>query len=1102
MSKTTTFTNAARKAAIKSVAVCGVLAVAVGAHALGDTTNTPPDLSRERVLYEVGYSHLDTQWRWAYPQVVREFIPNTVHDNVPLFEKYPDYIFNWTGANRYRLMKEYNPDDFATVREWVAKGRWFPAGSSWEENDVIVPSPESLLRQVLFGHDFFKKEFGTESSEFMVPDCFGFPASLPSVLAHCGLRGFSTQKLTWGSAVGIPFNVGVWEGPDGNSVIAALNPEGYGTVVKDNRSTSAAWLKRINSDGVRSGVFADYTYFGTGDRGGAPAETSIQWIEKSIASTGAVHVICARADQMFNDITDAEKARLPKYKGDLLLTQHSAGSITSEAYMKRWNHENELLAVAAEQAAVTAYLLGGTPYPREKLHDAWALVLACQFHDMLPGTSLPKVYEYCWNDEIIALNSFAEVLRNSVGTVARDLDTRADGTPLVVYNPLSIAREDVAEAKLKFPSLPSGLQVFDGSGRPVPTQIISTVKDEYHFLFLAKAPAAGFAVFSIKESSGPVPASSLKAAGRSLENDRYKITLNDDGDIAGIFDKAARYELLAGPSRLAFLNERPSLYPAWNMDWSDRTNAPRGYVAGPAKIQVVEQGPVRVAIKVEREAENSVFVQTIRLAAGAAGDHVEVENNVDWQSKACSLKAVFPLTVSNPLATYSWELGKVQRSNNNPKKYEVPTHEWFDLTGTNGDYGVSILCPKKYGSDKPDDSTVRLTLLYTPGVRNDFVEQRWQDWGRQEFIYGIYGHAGDWCKGKSDWRAMRLDQPLFVFQTAPHTGGLGRSFSPFKINSDGVAIRAVKLAEDGNQVIVRLQELNGTGEKNVRLSPSARLESAAEVSGLEKNLKPLPVSWSGLKLDFTPYQLRSVALTLKSRADLTPPVSAPVELPYNLDAFSFNGNKPDGNFDNGSTLPAEMIGDTVVAEGVKFQIGPRADGQKNCVACEGQTVSLPAGQFNRVYLLAAAVNGDADGSFSVDGQPAPLRIQKWTGYIGSWDNRVFDGDVSALNDSVTNALVRIDPGYIKRDPLAWFCSHRHLPDGSDAVYSYSYLFKYQIGVSAGAKTLTLPDNPNIRVFAVTAAMDGNDDTQSAYALYDDFTGRKPITLPDGWANSK
>src|ERR1039457_5945474 len=169
-----------------------------------------------------------------------------MRDNFPLFEKYPHYIFNFSGANRYRMMKEYYPADYAKVKQYVAAGRWFPSGSSMEENDVNGPSAESIIRQVLYGKQYFRREFGKTSAEYMLPDCFGFPASLPSILAHTGLKGFSTQKLNaqWQPAPkiggpdspertpeGIPFNVGMWLGPDGKGVIAALNPGGYGSNV-------------------------------------------------------------------------------------------------------------------------------------------------------------------------------------------------------------------------------------------------------------------------------------------------------------------------------------------------------------------------------------------------------------------------------------------------------------------------------------------------------------------------------------------------------------------------------------------------------------------------------------------------------------------------------------------------------------------------------------------------------------------------------------------------------------------------------------------------------------------------------------------------------
>ena len=1054
-----------------------------------------PDLSKEKVLYEIGYSHLDTQWRWTYPQVISEFIPNTVNENEPLFIHYPDYVFNWTGANRYRFMLEYHPHDFEKVRRWVAQGRWFPAGSSWEENDVNVPSSESLIRQILFGHDFFKKEFGTESCEYMLPDCFGFPASLPSVLAHCGLRGFSTQKLTWGSAVGIPFNVGVWEGPDGNSVIAALNGGSYTTEIKENPATSKSWNDRLQKDGEKSGVFADYAYYGTGDRGGAPSQRSVRWLETSLHTEGPVHVFSGRADQMFRDITDAQKAKLPVYKGDLLLTEHSAGSLSSEAYMKRWNRKNELLADAAERASVAASVLGAASYPREKLHRAWELVLGGQFHDLLPGTSLPKAYEFTWNDEIIALNCFAETLQDGVGGVARALDTRGDGVPLVVYNPLSIAREDVAEAELEFPNSTPSLQVFDGAGNPVPTQLLSAENGKYHFCFLAKVPSIGFAVFSVTQTATALPSGTLKVSERSLEGNRYRVTLNDAGDIASVFDKTANRELLSEPARLAFQTENPRQYPAWNMDWDDQSKPPRGYVDGPANFRIVENGPVRAAIEITRESENSVFGQTIRLAAGEAGDRIEVNNHIDWQGKACALKATFPLSVSNPQATYNWEIGKIQRGNNDPKKYEVPTHQWFDLTDTGGSYGVSILNDTKYGSDKPADNLLRLTLLYTPGMErvHDYVEQQYQDWGKHDFVYGIYGHAGDWRNGKSDWQSARLAQPLFVFRTTPHTGKLGHSFSLLHLSSDDVAVRAVKMAENGNQVVVRLQELNGAGTKTVELAGADGVSHVVELNGLEQSLAQIPSSGKTLALDFKPYQLRTLGLSLAAPAKLAPPVSDPVKLPYNLDIFSFNDSKYDGGCDeDGTTIPAEMISSTVVSEGIHFRIGPTANGKENAVSCQGQTISLPRGSFNHIYLLAMAVHGDTDCTFKIDGQEKPLRIEDWSGYIGQWDNRVFQGDVPALTYSVTNPLDHINAPFIKRDPLAWFCSHRHQQDGNDQIYTYSYLFKYHFDIPNSAKTLTLPNNPHIRVVAVSMAHDENDATVATLPLYDDFTGRTAL----------
>ena len=1056
--------------------------------------NAAVNLERDPVLYLVGYAHLDTQWRWCYPQTIGELLPYTVIANEALVARYPHYIFNFSGANRYRMIQEYYPEHFETVRRLVAAGRWFPCGSSWEENDVNVPACESIIRQVLLGHQFFQRNFEVESCEYMLPDCFGFPASLPSILAHCGLRGFSTQKLSWHCAAGIPFDIGTWEGLDGQSVIAVFNPGSYGAKIRGNLVDSPNLLQMLEAEKQTNGLSAYYAYYGTGDTGGAPDEESVASVEASATSKGKVRVVSARADQMFRDITDAQKARFPKYKGDLLLTEHSAGSITSQAAMKQWNRKNELLADAAERAAVLAHWLGAAPYPREKLHHAWELVLGGQFHDILPGTSHPWAYCFSWNDEVIAMNCFSEVLQNSVGAASRALDTQGEGIPLVVFNPLSIEREDVVEAGLDSLTNGVGWQVFDAAGAPCPTQVLRNGDQAPRLIFRAKVPPLGLAVFCLKESAVSNRPSELRITQRSLENGHYRIQVDEHGDVSEIFDKSLGRNILAGPARLAFLHEKPAEWPAWNMDWADRQLPPSGYVDGAPQIRMVEEGPVRVALEIRRTARASVFVQTLRLAGGPAGERVEVVNHVEWQTPESCLKAVFELSVTNGQATYNWELGKIQRGNNNPVKYEVPTHYWLDLTDPEGRSGVTVLTGAKYGSDKPSDNALRLTLLFTPGVTDKFIEQGTQDWGVHDFTYGLYSHAGTWQQAGSDWQAARQDQPLLAFGAPAHPGSLGRSFSLLRPGSDRLAVRAVKLAEDSEEIIVRVQELGGEPVTKARLATCGAIKSAREVSGIEAPRRTLAGAGKELELDFTPFQLRTLALTLETPAPLAGPVCVAVPLPFNTNVFSSDSFVGPVILPE-PTMPAERMGDTVVSEGIRFQIGPRL-GALNAVACAGQVITLPASEkpLNRVYVLVMSVTGDTEAEFMVGAKRNRVRVQQASGFLGQWDNRMFAGPIPPVSMSIANPVKGIAPGFIKRAPLAWFCSHRHGHHGEDHPYEYSYLFKLALEGAAEAQTLTLPDQPGIRVLAVTVADDPNDLARPLTPLYDDFTGRPKMSL--------
>ena len=1181
------------------------LVCVAGVCAAQTQTAEKPDLQTQPTLYVVGYAHLDTEWRWEYPQVIDQYIPDTMERNFALFQKYPHYIFNFTGSNRYRFMKEYYPADYAKLKQYVAEGRWYPAGSSVEEGDVNAPSAESLIRQVLYGNDWFRREFGKASAEYMLPDCFGFPASLPTILAHAGVKGFSTQKLTWGSSApgggpdspektpeGTPFNLGVWVGPDGESVLAALNPGSYSggidsdlskplppeppdpaiASVQDQmkalRSQFEAsgrqvqskdiqqfmslrnelngleqarqdedleryqrdWAARVENNGKLTGVYTDYHYYGTGDIGGAPDEDSVKRLEAIVThgeaslpppdfigmrgmphenwpevqvGDGPVHVISATADQMFLNITPSEAAALPEYTGEMELTNHSAGSLTSQAYQKRWLRKEEVLADAAEKASVAASWLGGREYPLDRLNDAWTLVMGGQFHDLAAGTATPKAYEFGWNDDVIALNQFAGVLGSASEAVSSAMNTAVDGIPIVVYNPLNIERQDVVDADVKFPGeMPSGVVVTGPDGREAPAQMA-----DGKVLFLAKVPSAGFAVYSVRAGRASA-ASELHVTQDSLENRYYRVRIDGNGDIASIYDKEIGRELLSAPMRLAISYDNPEQWPAWNMDWDQVQAKPKEYVSGPVTARIAEDGPARVALEITRQTAGSRFVQTIMLAAGDAGKRVEIANAVDWNTRESNLKVVFPLTAHNQEATYNLGIGTIQRPNEQVKKFEVLSHQWIDLTDATGTYGATILTDCKNGSDKPNDNTIRLTLVRTPGTRGGYNDQGTQDLGHHEFVFGIAGHAGDWRQGQTDWQGQQLNDPLVAFATGKHAGSLGREFSLVKVSNPRVRIMALKKAELSNEIVLRLVELDGKPEPDVRISFAAPILAAREVNGQEQPVGPAVVKDGVLVTSFTAYQPRTFALTLDAPSAHAAPVrSQPVALHYDLAGASDDGAPVTGGFDGqGNALPAEMLPSVVHFHGVDFHLAPSQTGTPDAVVADGQTISLPPGDYNRVYVLAAAIDGDQDTVFHVGDRDVPLTIEDWGGFIGQWDDRQWEGkDVTrparfgrpAETEHDDYAVMTgIRPGYIRRAQLAWYCSHHHDAAGKNVAYSYSYLFGYSLDLPAGVHSITLPKNGKVRVLAVSVAQE-NPAIDPVQPLYDTLGRSEPGPVESG-----
>ena len=1066
-----------------TLALLGAAAPAPGAPPAG----AEPALDRR--LYAVATSHLDTQWRWTIQDTIEIFVPDTMRDNLALLERYPGYVFSFEGAFRYQLMKEYYPAEYERVRRMVRAGRWKVAGSWVDAVDTHVPSPESLIRQALYGNGFFRRELGVSSRDVFLPDCFGFGYALPSAAAHAGLFAFSTQKLTWGSAIKMPFDIGLWEGIDGSALVAAINPGDYVSAIRRDPTLDAVVYATQDLQAQRSGLPVALRYYGTGDVGGAPTEASVRLLQASLAAKQPSRVIPAAPDQLARDLlaaaTPEQIGRLPHYRGEFLMTAHGTGCYTAQAEMKRANRANEVLADAAERAAVAADWLGGLPYPTETLREAWTRFLWHQFHDDITGTSIPEAYAFSWNDEAIAANRFADVLAVAAATVARALDTRADGVPVVVYNPLAIAREDLVEARVTFPGEPpAAVRVLAPDGRAVPAQVLDADGGALRVAFLAGVAPVSFTVFAVQPATAPVASADLAARPDGLENARYRVALDGDGNLASVFDKRLGRELLTAPLRLELLDDEPEQWSAWEIDYADISAAPKAVAAGPAQVRVVESGPVRVALEVTRSALGSTFVQRVRLAAGGAGNRVEVEHEIDWRTPGTLLKAAFRLAPASELATYDLGLGAVERGTSRPNLYEVPAQRWTDLTAPDRSFGVALLNDSRYGWDHPDPGTLRLTLVHTPRVVPTWAwigDQASMDLGHHRVLLALAGHAGDWRDAGVPFQADRLNQPLVAWQTAPHPGALGQRFSLLGVAAaDGgvppVAVRALKRAEASGEVVVRLQELAGREQSGIELRLAAPVVAVRELNGAEEPLgehgnggilpappPPLALRDGAVVLAFAPFRPRTVALTLApAGVTVAPPRSQPLALPYDRDGISDDAAPRDGDLDGaGNTIAGDLLPESLVAGGVTFRTGPRGAGKANVVTCRGQQLALPAGDHDALYLAAAALGGDRSATFAIDGVPLTLTVHDWAEPVGQWSSRLVGGELRHDPASIA-------PGYRKQQPLAWVGTHRHGALGENQPYVFSHVYRYRLPLPAGARSVALPDDGRVLLLAATA----------------------------------
>ena len=1010
-------------------------------------------------IFTVANAHLDTVWRWDLKKTIEEYLPDTLEKNFYLFKKYPDYKFNFEGAYRYELIEEYYPSYFNELKHYIDEGKWNVCGSSYESNDVNIPSPESIIRNFLYGNEYFKTKFGKKSTDVFLPDCFGFGYALPTIANHCNLKGFTTQKLTWGCAYPIPFDIGVWKGIDSSSIYACLNAQSYRYKFNDDVRGDINIINKISDNANKNNLPWTLSLYGDGDFGGAPDEESVYNVCKSSnIKNDHTEVLISSADDIYNSLDKLDnniKNRLSIWNNELVMTNHGVGAYTSRGMSKRLNSKNEIMADICEKGCVLANCLCNNKYPHKIIDSAWKRIIKHQFHDDITGTSSMEVYNDSWNDYYVSINQFKNEYESSVHEIAKKLNTSwIKECGIIVNNPTTFESTQAVKAHIKLKHNTKFIKIFDVKGNEIPCQIVDKNGKEFDIIFLATVSGNGYKVYDARCSDKPCNLKSdLHITEHSLENKNYKVLLNKNGDIASIIDKNLKVQLLSSPIKLALLHNIGALdYPSWELRKDDLDKSPYGYANSPT-FKIIDNGPARISIEVERQLGNYSIVKQI-ISLDSQSEYVNIYNYVDWNERRSLLKAQFPFTCRNKLASYDLGVGFIKRPNNSIDLYEVPAQKWADISDDFNQYGVSILSDCKYGWDKPNDNTLRLSCIHTPtGAYSNDARQDLQDIGRNIFSFAIYSHKSN-NLANTQIVSETFNKPMLAFQTNCKNETKLDDLSLVKINNKNIIIKAIKKSQDDKTIIVRLNEISGEEQKNIQISFLNKIKKASEVYGNEEYKSNVDILNGNITFDIKPFEIKSFAIELESNNNDIDELYKTLDLEYNTNGITNDESKVNVILQgSGCSLPQELLDREIKVANIPFKIENK-NLSKNMVVMRDQTIKLPEGS-KKLYMIAASTLGNRKIAVKCDNIEKSFTIDDMKEPYGSWD-------MVGLNQTA----------YLKNSNVAMVFTHTHHPSGN-LTNEKAYFYLYELDVR-NCNSITLPSENRAIIMAMTISFDANE----------------------------
>ena len=725
--------------------------------------------------YAVGHAHLDTGWLWPVKESIRK-AARTFSHQIYLMEKYPEYIFGASQPQHFKFVQDYYPELFEKVKHYVHKGQFELQGAMWVEADCNLISGESMIRQIMWGKNYFFKEFGQKIDNLWLPDVFGYSANLPQILKASGVDYFITQKISWNQFNTFPHHTFMWRGIDGSEILSHFLPaNNYNGYVTPKELIAAE--ERFSENNVLN----EFLYlYGIGDGGGGPKDEHIEYGLRLQDTEGVPKVKFAKSSDFLNKIKN-ETAKLEHWVGELYLELHR-GTLTTQAKVKQANRklENWLKALEA-----LASCLNYADYPHDKFHQIYPLLLVNQFHDIIPGSSIQLVYIEAHEKYRQAFTLADEIL-----TLLTSKLCSASDNQLLVFNPIGFTYNAPLELDNSFRDYE-----FKQAGKILKSQQLANS--------IVLDLVDGIAPFSwLKLEYTPRFDKILQSqhADLILENNLVRYHFAANGQIIEGYDKEHGVNFLTNGNQLNLYIDRPSNWDAWDIDYDYQEMLVQTLSA--ESVTPVNSGEVLSSIEFKYRFGNSKMEQIIQLAHNSK--LLNFRNRVEWQEKHKMLRVAFKTNLLAATASFDIQYGYVTRPTHKNTswdlaKFETVAHKYADLSTP--DYGLALLNDCKYGH-KIFDDVIDLNLLRAPTLPDADA-----DIGTHDFNYALYPHIDDLARSDVYHQASIYNAIPIVIANQTLTSN---EQLPFVIESqNGVSLEIVKHAEDAQNHILRFAEYRG-----------------------------------------------------------------------------------------------------------------------------------------------------------------------------------------------------------------------------------------------------------------------------------------------------